>query len=110
MADYKPNIKQNLSKEELDELQEYVYKYLDKRYTIKGKEIRLTDEKPNVRLKKAFGVNGNIYLFTWAMERVGESFTLIYPSGVKKMYENTTLIAHIDKNGKARRVENGKLL
>ena len=110
MAKFKPNIKQNLSKDDLDELQEYVYGYLDKRYNIKGTDVFISDDKPNVRLKKAFGINGNIYLFTWAMERVGESFSFIYPDGVKKMYNNTTLVGYTTKNGVVKVVKNGKVV
>ena len=112
MSRYKNNASSKLSSEDLVELHEFIYRYLDKRHIIDQEEktITLKDDNPHLAIQKLFGVHGHAYLFTWAIERLGIEFSFIYPSGERKWYKKTTLLKAVKSNGAEYKVVKGKII
>ena len=106
---YKHNASTELSEEDFEELQDFVFRYLDKRHVIEGDTIIFKDDVPHFAIQKLFGISGYAFLFTWAIERVGEKFCMQFTSGEKKWYDKTTLTKATRANGTDYTLVNGKI-
>ena len=86
-------------------MKDYIFKYLDKRHTIKGNIIQLKDDNPYEHIELLFGVNNSDeILFQWVKKRVGKYYCFEFPRGSKWWYKDTQI--HRD-DGPARITVNG---
>ena len=73
-------------------MEDYIFKYLDKRHTIEGNTVYFKDSVPSKHIADLFGVNVSWdFVDNWIQSRIGKEYCIIYPSGTKAWYMNGEL-------------------
>ena len=89
----------------MEDLKNYIFRYLDKRHRIEDNVIYFKDIDPFKRIKLLFGIKDATVLCRWIENNVSDTYSLEYPNGLKLWYRNGKL--HRD-DGPALAYANGK--
>ena len=71
------------------EFKEYIFKHLDKRYSINGNTIICKDMNPTRYIQNMFDIPFWGHIFDkWRKNRVGNTYGVIYPDGYKEWFKD----------------------
>ena len=72
-----------------NDLKEYIFAYLDKRHRIESNVVYLKDNVVGEHISYMFGLNNGYIVFSeWIRDRVGNSYVIITPNGIKTWNKN----------------------
>ena len=71
-------------------MEDYIFKYLDKRHTVKGKVVYFKDNNPAKHIELLFGIYaGWSIIEKWGKNRVGVEYCHKYPDGAEHWLKNS---------------------
>ena len=69
-------------------MEEYIFKYLDKRHTIEGNTVYFKDDEPYFHIENMFSLIGDVIVHEWTQNRIGKNYVFKFPNGDNTWYQN----------------------